>query len=124
MRKQYHFWPGENRLDAWDVDRLVELARDLRVKQVPVDSIWELDTPYWSQLTARDVAEHVRLVQQVDLSYPIILGVDGRVMDGMHRVVRALVEGQTTISAVQFDVHPDPDFENCEPDELPYPDDE
>jgi hypothetical protein len=124
VRKQYHFWPGENRLDAWDVDRLVELARDLPVKQVPVDSIWELDTPYWSQLTARDVAEHVRLVQQVDLSYPIILGVDGRVMDGMHRVVRALVEGQPTISAVQFDVHPDPDFENCEPDELPYPDDE
>ena len=124
MRKQYHLWPGENRLDAWDVDRLVELARGLPVKQVAIDSIWELDTPYWSQLTVRDVAEHVRLVQEVDLTYPIILGADGRVMDGMHRVVRAILEGRPTISAVQFDVHPDPDFRNCEPDELPYPDDE
>jgi hypothetical protein len=124
VRKQYHFWPGEARLDAWDVDRLVELARDLPVKQVPIDSIWELDTPYWSQLTVRDVAEHVRLVQEVDLSYPIILGVDGRVMDGMHRVVRAFLEGRQTISAVQFEVHPEPDFRNCEPDELPYPEDE
>jgi hypothetical protein len=124
MRKQYHFWPGEHGLDAWDVDRLIELSRDLPVKQVPIESIWELDTPYWSQLTVREVAEHVRLVQAVDLTYPIILGVDGRVMDGMHRVVRAVLEGYTTISAVQFGVNPDPDFRNCQPDQLPYPDDE
>ncbi len=124
MRKQYHFWPGETGLDAWDVDRLVELSRDFPVKQVPIDSIWELDTPYWSQLTVRDVIQHVGLVQAVDLAYPIILGVDGRVMDGMHRVVRAVLAGRTAIPAVQFDVHPEPDFRNCEPDELPYPDDE
>ena len=74
--------------------------------------------------TVREVAEHVRLVQAVDLTYPIILGVDGRVMDGMHRVVRALLEGHPTIAAVQFDVHPAPDFRNCQPDQLPYPDDE
>jgi hypothetical protein len=122
VRKQYHFWPGEKGLDAWDVDRLVELSRDFPVKRVPIDSIWELDTPYWSQLTVRDVAEHVRLVQAVDLTYPIILGVDGRVMDGMHRVLRSLLEGHSTISAVQFDVHPDPDFRSCQPDELQYPD--
>jgi hypothetical protein len=124
VRKQYHFWPGETGLDAWDVDRLVELSRDLPVKDVPIDSIWELDTPYWSQLTVRDVAEHVRLVQEVDTTYPIILGVDGRVMDGMHRVVRAVLEGRPTISAVQFEEHLAPDFRNCEPDQLPYPDDE
>ena len=45
-------------------------------------------------------------------------------MDGMHRVVRALLEGRATISAVQFEVHPDPDLRNCRPDELPYPDGE
>ena len=123
VRKQYHFWPGEHGLDAWDVDRLIELSRDLPVREVPLDSIWELDTPYWSQLTVRDVAEHVRLVQEVDTTYPIILGFDGRVMDGMHRVVRAVLEGRPTISAVQFEVHPEPDFRNCEPDELPYPED-
>jgi hypothetical protein len=106
------------------VDHLVELSRDLPVKQVPIDSIWELDTPYWSQLTVRDVVEHVRLVQEVDLTFPIILGVDGQVMDGMHRVVRAILEGHATVSAVQFDVHPAPDFRDCEPEQLPYPDDE
>jgi hypothetical protein len=123
VRKQYHFWPGDGGVDAWDVDRLVELTRDLPVKQVPLSSIWELDTAYWSQpLTVRDVADHVRLVQAVDLTYPIILGADGRVMDGMHRVVRALLEGCQTIAAVQFEVHPEPDYRNCEPSQLPYPD--
>jgi hypothetical protein len=123
MRKQYSFWPSESGVDAWDVDRLVELSRDLPVAQVPLASIWELDTAYWSQpLTVRDVADHVRLVQAVDLSYPIILAVDGRVMDGMHRVVRALLEGRETIAAVRFDVQPEPDYRDCDPDTLPYPD--
>jgi hypothetical protein len=124
MRKQYHFWPGETGLDAWDVDRLVDLSRNFPVTQVPIESIWELDTPYWSRLTVREVAEHIRLVEAVDLTYPIILGVDGRVMDGMHRVVRALLEGHQTIAAVQFEVHPVPDFRNCQPDQLPYPGDD
>jgi hypothetical protein len=30
VRKQYHFRPSRDGLLAWDVDRLVELARDLR----------------------------------------------------------------------------------------------
>ena len=123
LRKQYHFWPSDDGVDAWDVDRLVELSRDLPVEEVPLTSIWELDTAYWSQpLTVRDVADHARLVQAVDLSYPIILGEDGRVMDGMHRVVRALLEGRETIAAVRFDVHPEPDYRNCDRDALPYPD--
>lgn len=130
VRKQYHLWPagdglgGDGGVDAWDVDRLIELSRRLPVRQVSLDSIWELDTAYWSQpLTVRDVAEHVALVQAVDPSYPIILGADGRVMDGMHRVVRALLEGLPTIAAVRFDVHPEPDYRNCDPGLLPYPGD-
>ena len=123
MRKQYNFWRSDDGVDAWDVDHLVEMSRDLPVKQVPLSSIWELDTAYWSQtMTVREVADHVRLVQSVDLSYPIILGEDGRVMDGMHRVVRALLEGRETIAAIRFDVQPEPDYRNCDPDTLPYPD--
>ena len=123
MRKQYDFWPSDDGVDAWDVDRLVKLSRDFPVEQVALTSIWELDTAYWSQpLTVRDVVDHVRLVQAVDLSHPIILGEDGRVMDGMHRVVRALLEGRETIAAVRFDVHPAPDYRNCDKDALPYSD--
>ena len=43
-------------------------------------------------------------------------------MDGMHRVVRALLNGDRTIAAVQFTVTPEPDFRGCRPEDLPYPD--
>lgn len=125
MRKQYSFWPGETGLDAWDVDRLVELSAGLPVREVPLTDIWEIDTAYWTEeaagpMTVRNVVEHIRLVDEVDPSYPIILGANGRVMDGMHRVARALLEGRSTISAVRFEVDPEPDYRDCVPSELPY----
>ena len=125
MRKQYHFWPGEDGLqDAWDVDRLIPLVSDLPIEQVAVADIGEIDSIYWfDELhppTVRSVVEHLHLVQEVDPSFPIILGPDGRVMDGMHRVARALVEGRTSIAAVRFTELPEPDYTNCRPEELPY----
>lgn len=125
MRKQYHFWPGEHGLDAWDVDRLIELSRDLAVIEVPLSSIGEVDSNYWfgdgfGDPTVRKVVEHMRLVDQVDASHPIILGVDGRVMDGMHRIARALLVGEPAIRAVQFEVQPEADYRNCSPKDLAY----
>ncbi|MDT0262744.1 hypothetical protein [Jatrophihabitans lederbergiae] len=125
MRKQYHFWPAKRGFDAWDVDRLIALSRDLSVEQVTVDSIGEIDTQYWFDgsaevPTVRKVVEHVRLISEVDTSYPIILGHDGRVMDGMHRIARALLEGRTEIDAVRFPSPPEPDYRSCSPHELPY----
>lgn len=125
MRKQYNFWSGPEGLDAWDVDRLVELSADLPVVQVPLETLTEVDTEYWYRYgddrpTVRSVVEHLRLVRDADLSYPIILAAEGRVMDGMHRVARALVEDLGTISAVRFTVTPAPDHRNCAPEELPY----
>jgi hypothetical protein len=125
VRKQYHFWPGRQRLDAWDVDRLIELSRDFPVINVPLTSITDLDSNYWfgdgfGDPTVRNVVDHMRLVQAVDTEFPIILAADGRVMDGMHRVARALLAGQPTIQAVQFEITPEPDYPDCSPKELPY----
>jgi hypothetical protein len=124
MRKQYHFWQGEHGLDAWDVDRLLELTRNLPKEQVELTDIDEIDSEYWfdaqTPATVRAVVEHFRLIHDVDPSYPIILGFDGRVMDGMHRIARSLLEGRSSITAVRLQVLPEPDYRNCRPDELPY----
>ncbi len=124
MRKQYHFWPGEEGLDAWDIDRLVELSRELPVKDVDLASIDEIDSVYWfdelERPTVRKVVDHMKLVEEVDFSHPIILGFDGRVMDGMHRIAKALLEGRATIRAVQFEAPLEPDYRNCRPEDLPY----
>jgi hypothetical protein len=124
VRKQYHFWPGEEGLDAWDIDRLVELSRELPVKDVDLASIDEIDSVYWfdelERPTVRKVVDHMKLVEEVDFSHPIILGFDGRVMDGMHRIAKALLEGRATIRAVQFEAPLEPDYRNCRPEDLPY----
>jgi hypothetical protein len=88
-------------------------------------AIAEVDSPYWfnrsDQLpTVRNIVEHIRLIEEVDLSYPIILAADGRVMDGMHRIARSLLEGRSTILAVRFAADPEPDYRNCRPADLPY----
>lgn len=123
MRKQYNFRPGEHGLDAWDVDRLIALTAHFPVTQVRIDSLNELDTNYWSvddSTTVRALSEHVQLVQDADTSFPIILSANGRIMDGMHRVVKLLLNGTTTVNAVQFVSDPTPDFTNCRPEDLTY----
>jgi hypothetical protein len=125
MRKQYNFRPSAEGFDAWDVDKLIGRSADLPVVEIPLDSIGEVDTDFWFQFgptpTVRRIIDHVRLIQQADLSYPIILGADGRVMDGMHRVAQAILEGASSIKAVQFQKDPPPDYRNCRPEDLPYP---
>ena len=125
MRKQYHFRPAEGETLIWDVDRLVALSGTLPRKRVTLSAIRELDEVYWFRdeedpPTCRAVVEHVKLIRAADLAFPIILSADGRVMDGMHRVLRALWEGREDIEAVQFERDPAPDYVNRRPKDLPY----
>lgn len=124
MRKQYHFRPSERGLQAWNVDRLVALTKDLPRFRIEL-AIFELDEAYWfsggaSEATCRAVVEHARFIQEADLSFPIILSSDGRVMDGMHRVGKTLLNGQVDIEAVRFARDPEPDYIGVDPDRLPY----
>lgn len=125
MRKQYYLKPSPKGLLAWDVDRLVELTADLPVHDLPLEEVRELDEPHWYDAegdvpTVRSIAGHVRLIGEVDLAYPVILSAEGRVMDGMHRIARAWLEGRKAVPAVQFEVDPPPDYVGVDPEDLPY----
>jgi hypothetical protein len=125
MRTQYHFRKSPAGLCAWNVHRLVELSRSLVPERVPLSSIRELDEPYWAgadaqKLTCREIVDHARLMLACDLAFPVILSSDGRVMDGMHRICKALLQGQSDIEAVRFVHDPEPDHVGVHPDDLPY----
>ena len=100
------------------------LTKDLPTIQVPTSAISELDKPYWFDHgyvpTCRNIAEHARLIIQADLSFPIILSSGGGVMDGMHRVAKAAMEGHNSLSAKPFSQDPEPDYVGMDPDKLPY----
>ena len=125
MRKQYHFQPSGQGYYAWDIDRLVALTKDFQSQWVKLDSIREIDETFWfgdenDKPTCRAIVEHMRLMEEADLSYPVILSANGRIMDGMHRVGKALFEGREMIEAVQFSQDPEPDYVDVHPDDLPY----
>jgi hypothetical protein len=125
MRKQYHLRNSERGLLAWDVYRLIELSAGLEIIDVPLRDIRELDEPFWFGAeddvpTCRKIAEHTRLINEVTLDHPILLDSDGRVMDGMHRVCRALIAGTETIKARRFAVTPEPDYVGVPADQLSY----
>ena len=125
MRKQYHFRPTPEGVLIWDVHRLVELSADFEPFELPLSEIRELDETFWFDPEERDptcrrVALHAKLIYETDLIHPIILSSDGHVMDGMHRVCKAWIEGRETIRAVHFEIDPEPDFTDVDPDDLPY----
>ena len=122
MRNQYHLERINGVLHAWDVNKLIKLSADLSVIEVSLDDIAELNEPYWFETlpTCRQIAEHVNLCHAADLSYPIILSASGRVLDGMHRVVKALSLDCKYIKAVKLQSDLPPDYIGLEEDELPY----
>ncbi|MEM9300592.1 MAG: hypothetical protein AAGE01_00690 [Pseudomonadota bacterium] len=127
LRAQYHLRRTPIGIDAFDVRRLVALSRQLPVRMIDPNRVAELDEDRWyfepgEQPTPRSIVQHLELIQACDLRYPIILDRSGRLMDGMHRVCKAVLEGVERIPAVQFELDPEPDYVNCKPADLPYDD--
>ncbi|MGH7725598.1 MAG: hypothetical protein ACREOU_09235 [Candidatus Eiseniibacteriota bacterium] len=105
------------------MDRLVKLSSPLPRRWIPLGAIRELDEVWSSDdegQSWRALIEHVRLLEEADLTFPIILSSTGRVMDGMHRVAKAMLLGRAEIEAVQFAEDPEPDHVGLGPKELPY----
>ncbi|MEM6854516.1 MAG: hypothetical protein AAF911_05250 [Planctomycetota bacterium] len=125
MRKQYHLRESPRGLLAWDIDRLIDLSRSRPVQKIALSDIREFDEPFWFNQedlrpTVRDVAEHAKLIRDCDLQYPIILDHTGRVMDGMHRVAKAWLEGAETVNAVRFTFPLEPDHVGVAAKDLSY----
>lgn len=111
---KYRCKPGEGQVYSdgtyrWLVSRLIELASDIVPKEVPVASFRDLDEQVWEwDMTPRDAVAHLRRVLDADLAYPIIVSEDGWVMDGCHRLAKALLENRETVLVVRFERNPPP----------------
>jgi hypothetical protein len=97
---------------VWYADMLWERAKNLIPFEIAVDDIPALDQNCWffsGPPTLREVANHVERIESADLGFPIILNDDGTLMDGGHRICKALIRGLRTVQAVQFAEMPEPD---------------
>jgi len=96
----------------WMVATLHELARDLEAHRVPLETLVDKDfKESWSwedQMDLEGFMAHTKRVLDAELSYPVLLSADGSIMDGMHRLCKAVILGLDTILVVQFKEDPPP----------------
>ena len=104
---------------GWNVKRLWQLSKALPVENKPIQAFQEAIDKWISfdsvelpdgRMTANIDIEHFYRIKRASLKYPIILDMDGRIMDGMHRLMKTYLSDRPIILVVQFTKTPDPDI--------------
>lgn len=97
----------------WYVENLIDISATMPSFMIPLSDLRAISLesafPGLGSMTYAEFAYHVKVAMSADLSKPIILGYDGRIMDGHHRILKSLITGQTEILCVQFVIDPSPD---------------
>lgn len=106
-------------LAIWYIDRIWLAAEGLPEFDLAIDEVPGLDEVLWfseawgRRPTCRAVIDHCRRILEADGRYPVILGPPGPhggyLLDGVHRVGKAMLAGATTVRAVRLAAMPEPD---------------
>ncbi|MEX0142053.1 hypothetical protein MRBLMS1_002897 [Massilia sp. LMS1-1-1.1] len=95
---------------VWTVTNLIARSKDLEPFDLPLAAIY-LGTEVWTpEASPFGMAHHMRRALDVDTRHPVILSQEGFIMDGWHRVLRALIDGRAAIKAVRFSKTPPHDY--------------
>jgi hypothetical protein len=110
--EQTHSLVRDGKKYTWKVEELWKLSEKLKPFEFDVGSCSLLDEDCWFgdryEPTIRKVLEHCQKMQDANFAYPIILSEDNVVMDGLHRICKAVLENKSTILAVKFETNPEP----------------
>lgn len=102
-----------NEVYLWLTHRLWELAKNLPIFEYKVETFNGFDQDVWfgsqHKPTVNKVLEHYKKIEKANFDHPIILSHDELILDGVHRICRAHLDGRKTIPAVRFQVDPEPD---------------
>lgn len=75
---------------------------DYSIKELDLDlEIYNLRTDSFSCEDLFEFCVHYQLVQNADLKYPVIINCQGQVVDGRHRICKAILQWKKTIKAIQ-----------------------
>lgn len=96
--------------NVWRIETLILASARLKTFRFYLDNISLNDPITWRLANVRDATFHFNRVNSADLSVPIVLRSDGCIMDGWHRVIKAIVQKRKYILARQFVKNPPPDF--------------
>ncbi len=84
---------------TWKIQDLRKAVEQEPVYQVPLAFLDLANHKFSDDEGLIDFATHMKHVNESDPDDPIIFDQWGRILDGRHRIVKALLEGRTTIPA-------------------------
>ena len=85
----------------YQVSELIEASKDLEVFEVKTADIFlNYESPCANNLVS--FIEHCKRTDAADLKHAIILSPCNYILDGKHRVAKALIKGNKTVKAVRF----------------------
>ena len=111
MKKRTHVFVHKDGR-VWSVESLIKASENLDVIEFDLSTV-SLDDPnfiIWDFTRVHDVIVHYKRIRDADLSIPIILRSDGVVMNGRHRIIKALADGIKTLPAKRFINDPESDI--------------
>jgi hypothetical protein len=97
--------------NIWSASNLIQWCKEKEypIFDLPLAGIDLSYSPWTSLSNVKQIANHFKRVQLANLDYPVILDDHGYIADGWHRIVKALVDGKSTIKAIRIQEMPQPD---------------
>lgn len=97
--------------NVWSASNLIQWCKEKEYPtfDLPLAGIDLSYSPWTSLSNVKQIANHFKRVQSANLDYPVILDDHGYIADGWHRIVKALVDGKSTIKAIRIQEMPQPD---------------
>jgi len=106
--------------NVWDVQILWAMAEmhkavEVKLSDIPNVTVNLMESYCWTRtgewvkaLTVAEILKHADRVEKADLTKPIILTPDGCVADGIHRIIKAIRKGESSILAIRLPIMPPP----------------
>lgn len=91
------------------ITSLIEKSKDLPVYDYDLSYI-DLSRDTWDYDSREGFIMHMKACNNADLTKPIIVAHNGQILDGMHRVCKAIELGMKTLPAVRFTELPTADY--------------
>lgn len=95
---------------VWYANTLIKASKGLPVKTMSINNNLLDDKIYWIMDTFFDLKNHLIRINNADLKYPVIVGPKGKIIDGWHRLMKAVQLNRTSIKFVKLDKMPPYDF--------------
>lgn len=93
--------------NTFDVPTIIQYCKEQKfpIFNAPIASI-NIDYLAWEINDTYDFCYHINRVNSTNLKYPIILSPNGQIVDGVHRVCKAIILGNKTIKCIRMQSMP------------------